>query len=446
MKTRLENDLLGSVEVPQEALYGAQSQRALEIYPLAGEKRFSDYPELLKAMLLVKKSCTMANQRAGLLENSIAAGIASTIDSLLDSIPSDQFAVHAFHGGGGISFNMNINEVIANLSNQAVFGASLGSYEPVHPNNHVNLNQSTSDVFTTASHVAIIHSFEPLNHELEKLSEVFDRLGEKWKMAQKISRTCLQDAVEISFSDFLSGYRDLVAREQDLLANAVSELYTVNLGGTIVGRACDADEAYRKEIMSALVDVLDESRFKQSTNLFDSAQNLDVMGGVVARIRLLAKSLIKLGKDFRLLSSGPQTGFGEIVLPAVQPGSSALPGKVNPTIPEFLIQCCFQVVGRCTSAEMVLDHGELDLNVWGAVMITNLLDAIRCLENGIKVFRVHCLDGLEINHERNAQNVQTIIPIMTRIKLEKGYSFAVDLFKKTKGDLEQIKRVMKEKT
>ena len=437
---RIEKDLLGQVTVPANALYGAQTQRAIVNFPLGGEKCFSDYPELLRAMLLIKKAVTQANLLAGVLDKARGEAMIHAIDKLLADTPGSQFPVHSLHGGGGVSFNMNVNEVIANFVNREAFDAPFGSYSPVHPHNHVNLNQSTSDVFSTACHIAVIDQWQELAAELAKLAAAFHEQGQRWQTVQKISRTCLQDAVEISFADFFSGYQTLVSREQERAERAVEELYAVNLGGTIVGRACDANADYRERIIPVLREVLDNARYCQRSNLFDAAQNLDDVVHVSSHLKLLAKNLVKIGQDIRLIASGPQTGFGEIRLPAVQPGSSAMPGKINPTVPEFLMQCCFQVVGKCTATEMVLDHGELDLNVWGAVVVTNLLDAISCLENGARVFRSLCIEGIEVNLEKNRKNIETTIPLINRLKLEKGYTFATKVFKETKGDSVKIKR------
>lgn len=439
---RTEHDLLGEIEVPAEAAYGAQTQRAIDNFPLCGEKKFSEYPELLTAMLQVKKATALANLRAGTMDVKLATAIIATTDELLADTPESEFPVHSFHGGGGISFNMNINEVIANFANRKHFDKPFGSYVPVHPNDHVNLNQSTNDVFASACHLAIIARWDKLESELVFLTESFIALGNKYKDIQKISRTCLQDAVEISFADFFSGYSEFIKRATIRTAAGVSALYTVNMGGTMVGRIADADSGYFQAIIPALSEIIGEDNLRRSTNLFDSSQNLDDMVHVASQLKLLAQGLIKIGKDLRLLASGPQTGFGEIELPAVQPGSSAMPGKVNPSVPEFLIQSCFQAIGRCSTSEMVLEHGELDLNVWEATVVINILDAITCLENSVRVFRIKCVDGVKVNLKKNQENINSIIPLMTRIKLERGYSFATRVYKETEGDFHKLKQYL----
>ncbi len=437
---RVENDLLGAVNVPADALYGAQTQRSIDNFPLQGEKRLDAYPLLLIAMLEIKKAAAMANEASGDLRQDLARAIIKAVDDLLANLPGDQFPVHSFHGGGGISANMSVNEVVANLANRSSFAKPLGSYSPVHPNDHVNLNQSTNDVFTSACHIAIIKKWQGLHSTLLDLAAAFDVQGKKWAHVQKISRTCLQDAVEISFAEFFSGYRDFILRNAKRIDAAVGELYTLNLGGTLVGRKIDVSPGYFETIMAVLRAVLREERYNRSTNLFDSSQNLDDMVGVAAQLNLLARGLIKIGRDFRLLASGPATGLGEIELPAVQPGSSAMPGKINPSIPEFLIQCCFQAAGRCAAAEMTLDHGELDLNVWESIAVVNILDSMDCLQNGAQLFHSKCLNGIEINEQKNHDNINTLIPLLTKIKLLKGYSFATQLYKESHGDVEIIRQ------
>lgn len=439
---RTESDLLGTVQVEACSPWGAQTQRAIDNFPLCGEKRFADYPELVWGMLLIKKACALANARSGCLDERQGEAIAACVDGLLAEYPAAIFPVHAFHGGGGISFNMNVNEVVANLTNRDSFGSPLGSYSPLHPNDHVNLNQSTNDVFASACHLAILHRWRMLEVELEGLALAFDRLGEKYSEVQRISRTCLQDAVEIGFDDFFSGFSAFIRRSGQRGAAAAGRLYSLNMGGTMVGRAIDADARYREEIIPAVREVMGDDRFNRSDNLFDAAQNLDDMVDVAGQIRLLAQGLIKIGKDLRLMCSGPQTGFCEIELPAVQPGSSAFPGKVNPSDPEFLVQSCFMAIGRCHAAELALEHGELDLNVWEATVVINTLDAMAVLENAVRIMADRCVPGITVNRERNEQNITSIIPLMTRLKLAKGYSFATRSYKESGGDFSKLKRIL----
>jgi len=441
---RIERDSIGTMEVPAEAFYGVQTQRAVQLYPLKGEKPLSAYPELVTGMLYVKKAAALANMEASQLERPLACAIVDAVDYLIDNYPEDQFPVHAFHGGGGISSNMNVNEVIANLANRNGFGQALGSYAPVHPNDHVNLNNSTSDVLSTACHIAVIAKWQGLESALGQLADIMDDQGQRWSQVQKISRTCLQDAVEIGFKEYFSGYSTLVRRNIHRIKMDVDALHQVNLGGNIIGRRGDCSDEVSGRLIEELNKVIGTNLYRQSDNLIDCSQNHDDLIGVANRLDLLSRGLIKIAKDFRLMASGPQTGLGEITLPAVQPGSSAMPGKVNPTIPEFLIHCCMQASGRCFTAQMTQDHGELDYTPWQTMVINNILDAIACLENGVRVFTQQCLAGVEVNVERNWQNTHTLIPTVVRLKQAKGYSFASRVFKETGGDLDKIRRYLDE--
>lgn len=436
---RTEQDLIGSLDVPTDALYGIQTQRALDLYPLNGEKSLADYPELLVGMLQVKKAAALANIAADELEPGVGHAIATAIDKLIDTYPKDQFPVHAFHGGGGISSNMNLNEVIANLANRDTFDQPVGSYTPIHPNDHVNLNNSTSDVLSTACHIAVIKKWAGLKDSLQHVAETLQDQKRRWQDTQKLARTCLQDAVEISFGDLFSGYQAFINRNSSRIDIDVQALYQVNLGGNIIGRPGDCSETVFDDLIARLNEVIGSEQFARSDNLFDASQNNDPLVAVASSLELFARGLIKIAKDFRLMSSGPECGLGEIVLPAVQPGSSAMPGKVNPTIPEFLIQCCMQAVGKCHCAQMTLDHGELDYTPWQSLVISNLLDAMACLENGIRTFNVHCLKGVDINMDRNSRNANSLIPTIIRLKKARGYAFASQVFKETGGDLTRIR-------
>lgn len=441
---RIEEDLIGELNVPVQALFGVQTQRAINLYPLNGEKPLSAYPELLRGLLLVKKLAAQTNLNTGEIEPDIGQAIVSAVDLLLEDIPTDAFPVHAFHGGGGISSNMNVNEVVANLANRHAFDRPLGSYQPVHPNDHVNLNNSTSDALNTACHLAVIDKMKRLDSELAALVGTFDAQGQKWQHVLKISRTCLQDAVEISFADLFGGYSSQLTRHRQRLDTDTGELYRVNLGGNIIGRRGDCSEAFFNKVMDGLNQMTGEKRFVHSDNLFDASQSHDDLARVATGLDQLARALLRIAKDFRLMASGPETGLGEIRLPAVQPGSSAMPGKVNPTIPEYLIQCCMQACGRCYSVQMTQDHGELDYTPWQSVVISNLLDSISVLTSGMEAFRQHCLAGMEPDLARNAHNVNTLIPTLIRLKQQCGYSFAARVYKESGGDLEQIRRYLEE--
>lgn len=442
---RIEKDLLGDVIIPKLLPYGSQTQRAIDLYPISSDKPLSAYPKLVSNLLKVKKAAVLTNISTGELSRDHGLALLSVIEELLTNLPEvieSYFPVHALHGGGGISSNMNVNEVIANLANQKVFGVAFGGYAPLHPNDHVNLNHSTSDLLNTAGHLAILEGWKEFHECIDHLEGIFQNLADNFRAAKKIARTCLQDAVEISFGDLFDGYNVSIKRSHGILQQDVRSLNTINIGGNIIGRRGDCSEAFFESIVSNLKSVTDNTELERANNLFDYSQNHDDMIRFASNLEQLALTLIKIAKDLRLMASGPSTGLGEICLPAVQQGSSAMPGKINPTIPEFLIQSCIQVSGYCHSVRMTHAHGELDYNPWQSIVITNLLDSMSTMKNAIEVFIEHCLKGIGVNNERNTHNLESIIPTMVNIMQEKGYRFAAGLYKDCDGDLERIREYM----
>ncbi len=405
--TRLEADLLGQLALPAEALYGVRTQRALDLFPLAGQRALGGYPTLIDALLLVKQAAALANQRCGALPADKAQAIFAAAADLLAHPDPALFPVHALHGGGGIAANMNVNEVLANLGEERL-GGRRGEYRQLHPNDHVNLNQSTNDVYPTAGHLAVLLQWRRLRPALEALATAFADQAHALRHMRRLARTCLQDAVEITVVEFCSG--------------------------TIVGRPADVPPAYFAAILPALREVTGEPRFERPANLFDAFQNPEDLAAVSAELDLLARSLIKQAQDLRLLSSGPEAGLGEISLPAVLPGSSIMPGKINPTIPEFVMQLAFKVQGLHTMVAAGVNHGELDLNIWEGTALCGLLEAMELLESALTSFAEQCVRGLGVHRERNARNADTLIPWLTRLALQHGYSTVTAICKEARGD------------
>lgn len=436
---RKEKDLLGELDVPSNVYYGIQTLRAINNFPLLGEKRICDYPALIESLVQIKKAASIANANIHVLSDEIAQLICKSADTILNKEMFAQFPIHRFHGGGGTSANMNANEVIANLANEMA-GSILGSYVPVDPNEHVNLNQSTNDVYPSACHLAIIKKWPLLKHQIVRFIETIDKIGEEWKDTKKISRTCLQDAVVINYGDFFSGYSGLLKRSLQRIDSALKSIYYLNIGGTIVGDRKTVTTGYIESFIQELRKITGEPELKISGNLFDSAQNPDDMVNISVQLNLLARGLIKIAKDIRLMSSGPQTGFGEISIPEMQPGSSIMPGKINPVIPEFLIQLCFEVIGKNEAVQMTVDHGELELNIYESTILFNVIDQIDLLTNGIDVFNTKCFSGITVNLEKNSQNLETPIALITELMRLKGYKYASKVYKTTGGNTAEIKK------
>jgi aspartate ammonia-lyase len=431
MKKRTETDLLGKIEVPAEALYGAQTQRAINNFPLGKQRSIGSFPSLVQSLLLIKKAAADTNTELGFLNESKAGAIRFAADQLLSDPPIDQFPIHILHGGGGTSANMNVNEVLANLGEE-LLGGHRGEYRLLHPNEHVNLNQSTNDVYPTACHMAIVSTWPGLKSALTNLSHALKTINDPEIL--HLARTCFQDAVEIHFYDYLGGIAAQIDRLNRHLNEYVDHLHVVNLGGTICGRSEDVPATYLDKIVHNLSLVTHDPAYIQADNLFDAAQNPDDLVAVSDGLDCLARSLIKIAKDLRILNSGPEAGLGEIRLPAVQPGSSIMPGKINPVIPEFLIQIGFRVIGNHAMSAAGLDQGELDLNVWESSMVFPILESIELLQSGVETFTERCIQGMHLILDTNRLHTDTLIPHLTHLARKYGYQRITEICKSSNGD------------
>ncbi len=440
---RVERDFLGEVKVPQEALYGAQTQRALNNFPRAGERSIGHYPTLVDALLRIKWAAAEANRKEQFLDTQRARAIIQGAQDLIGQQAYDHFPIHRLHGGGGTSANMNANEVLANWAEEFLEGRR-GEYRRVHPNDHVNLHQSSNDVYPTACRMAVIAHWPWLAAALEQLGQALRTKASQFRKEPRMARTCLQDAVAVTFGDLFGGYETGLARAVERIARGVEELHVINLGGTIVGRALDAPDAYRQQIIPSLQEVTGDSAYRLASNLFDAAQSPDGLVAVSCDLDLLARTLIKVAKDLRLLSSGPEAGLGEIRLPAVQPGSSIMPGKVNPVIPEFVIQSCFQVIGNHAAGASALDHGELDLNIWESLLIFNILDSMQLLANAATTMTQRCIREIAVLRERNIDHITSIIPLLTDLMKTRGYSTVSRICLEAEGDAQKIRHLLKQ--
>jgi len=438
---RIEEDLLGKVEVPSAVLYGAQTRRAVVNFPLCGERTIGSYREMVAALLSVKTAAARANVRAGLLDARIGEAIAAAASSVLDRDFVAEFPVHRLHGGGGTSANMNVNEVLANAAEE-LLGGRRGEYRLVHPNDDVNLSQSTNDAYPTACHVALVTAWTPLSESLGRLVAVLRARGSELAGAPRLARTCLQDAVPATWDALFGGWASLVERGRDRAADAVDRLHRVNLGGTVMGDAADVPAAYLEAIIPALRETTCDPRYEHAADLYDAAQNPDDAVNVSAQLGLLARGLVKIAKDLRLLSSGPEAGFGELRLPPRQPGSSAMPGKVNPVIPEFVVQLGLSVVGRQAACEAAVDHGELDLNVWESLVLFETLDAMSLLGNAADTLAAFCVAGITADHDVNARHAGTLIPTLSRLSRQHGYAPVTAACKEAGNDPWRIREAL----
>jgi aspartate ammonia-lyase len=396
-KSRIEGDSLGEIEVSAAALYGIRTVRSMRNLSFSG-RALGLYPHYVNALAIVKKAAARANRDAGVIDAKIADAIETACDEILRSEDRSNFLVDVLAGGGGIAVNMNVNEVIANLANDALGGAR-GSYSPVDPKLHVNASQSTADVCHTAARIAIIKMWLYLYRVLSSCLSVTRSAAEEFRDIRTLARTCLQDASVTSLGEMFGGYGAALERRVTELDRAVGLLHKVNLGGTVLGDGSGAPQAYRRSVIKHL-NQLTELRLELRENLFDAAQNCDDLGAVAAQLGLLAEFLIKYAQDLRLLASGPEGGFGEITLPAVMEGSSFYPGKINPVVPETLLQCCFQVLGCERAARLALERGELNLNVFEGAAAINIMDAMEMLTRAVANFTSSCLAKIAPNKPR----------------------------------------------
>ncbi|WLR59276.1 lyase family protein [Guptibacillus hwajinpoensis] len=426
---RYEQDEFGTVKIPSDALYGIQTVRSTANLSFS-EKKLSDYPDYVKAISIVKKAAALANGEAGVLAKRIQDGIVTACDELISGKHVEHFPVDPYHGGGGIGSNMNVNEVISNRANQ-ILGYEIGSYTEVHPNDHVNASQSTSDVCHTAIRLTIAKQMEKLLAVVRSLQQSIRENANEWSHVMTISRTCLQDGMRVPLGDSISGVVAMLDRRMESLQQAIEQMDRINLGGTVIGSGIGASERYRKNILHYLRETTSRNVMYRD-NLFDAAQHLDDLGDVSNELRQLASNLIKFGKDLRIRASVPETGFGELSLPAVQAGSSFFPGKVNPVIPETLIQCCFKVLGCDRTVQAAIEHGELDLNVFEGVAGMAIIDAIQMLTNMLPVFEERCVKGIKVNEATCSDYASTTIPLIVDLKERFGYE-AVSNVMKTNG-------------
>ncbi|MGE3956735.1 MAG: aspartate ammonia-lyase [Vicinamibacterales bacterium] len=424
MAVRTERDPLGALDVPATAYYGVQTARAIENFPISGLRA---HPDLVTATVLVKRAAAEVNQALGRLDARVAQAIVSAANDVLDGRLRDQFVVDVYQAGAGTSHNMNVNEVLANRAAE-LLGGALGVYDTVHPNDHVNMGQSTNDVFPTATRLALLIGHGPLLRAARDLVEIFAAKAEASATLVKTGRTHLQDAVPITFGQVFGGYASCLRRGADDVATAGEQLQELNIGGTAVGTGLNAGEDYRHAVIAALQRDTGLT-LRPAENLFRVTQSMGDVLAYSGAMRRLAVELGKIASDLRLLSMGPRAGLSEVVLPAVQPGSSIMPGKVNPSIPEMVNQVCFQVMGCDQTIALACEAGQLELNVMMPVIAWNALHASAILGRAMIAFRTRCVDGLEPDAARARELLDRSTAMATALNPYIGYAATADAAK-----------------
>jgi aspartate ammonia-lyase len=425
-RTRREKDLLGERDVPDDALYGIQTLRALENFPITGVA-IREFPSLVEALAAVKAAAALANAELGLLDRTIADTIVRASEEIRAGRHHEHFLVDALQGGAGTSTNMNANEVIANRALE-LMGRPRGEYQSVHPNNHVNLSQSTNDVYPTAVKIALHVSIESLRTAMSALAAAFLHKGEEFAPHIKMGRTQLQDAVPMTLGQEFTAFGHTMLEDVERLAEAQALIREINMGATAIGTGINAPVGYAERVRSHL-SRLTGLVLITAPDLVEATADTGAFVQLSGVLKRCAVKLSKICNDLRLLSSGPRAGFGEINLPPMQPGSSIMPGKVNPVIPEVVNQVCFDVIGGDVTVTLAAEAGQLQLNVFEPVIAYRLLRSIDTLCRGCVVLRQRCIEGITPNPARMRQFVEQSIGIVTALVPAIGYESATVIAK-----------------
>lgn len=422
---RIEADSIGTKDVPENVYYGVQSLRAAENFHITG---LNMHPEIINSLAYIKKACAITNCEVGLLDKKIANAIVQACDEIIAGKFHDDFIVDPIQGGAGTSLNMNANEVIANRAIE-ILGGEKGDYDIVHPNDHVNYGQSTNDVIPTAGKITSLRLLKNLKSELLRLHDTLEKKAEEFDHVIKMGRTQMQDAVPIRLGQEFRAYSVAIMRDIRRMDLAMNEMRTVNMGGTAVGTGINADETYLKRIVPNLSEVAN-MELVQAFDLIDSTQNLDSFVSVSGAVKACAVTLSKVANDLRLMSSGPRAGFGEINLPARQNGSSIMPGKVNPVIPEVVNQVAFNIIGNDVTITMAAEGGQLELNAFEPIIFYCMFQSIDTLAYAVQTFIDNCVSGITANEERCRSLVENSVGIVTAICPHVGYKKSAEIAKK----------------
>jgi len=439
-KTRTERDALGPVEVPADAYWGAQTQRAVGNFPVSGLRA---HPALIRAYCMVKLAAARTNCRLSKLDSKLSAAIEKACEEVLAGALLDQWVVDVYQAGAGTSFNMNTNEVLANRANE-ILGAPLGSYQFVHPNDHVNMSQSTNDSFPTAMHVAALLVGAEVADELWGLADALAEKGRQFDSIIKSGRTHLQDAVPVRLGQEFAAYGLAIRRAAERLAEALGACGELPLGGSATGTGLNTHPQYAAMVAGDLSEIsgLD---LRPAENLHLAMQSMAPVAGVSAALRNLALELVRIANDLRLLSSGPRTGLAEIRLPAVQPGSSIMPGKVNPVMAECLNMIAMQVIGNDTAVALAVQAGQLELNVMMPLMAHNVLGSMEILKNFLPVFTERCVKGIEADADRCRAYFESSVGLATILNQHVGYEKAAEAAKEAAATGKTLRELILER-
>ncbi len=434
---RTESDSVGELSVDSAAYYGIQTLRAKENFEITGTRLNSAF---VRNVVLIKKAAAIVNKSYGLLDAQKADAIIAACDEILHGKHRKDFIVDAVQGGAGTSANMNVNEVIANIAIERL-GGKKGDYSIISPNDHVNMEQSTNDVIPTAGKLTVLSLAAPLLTELDRLYAALMKKAEEFDGILKMGRTQLQDAVPMRLGQAFHAFATSVLRSKERIEGSLSEMRTINMGATAIGTAINAREAYFTHITEEL-SLLSGEPLRRADDLFDGTQNVDGFAAVSGTLKALAVNLSKMSNDLRLMSSGPRTGLGEIILPAKQNGSSIMPGKINPVIPEVVNQVAFLVIGHDVTVTMAAEAGQLELNAFEPVIFYQLFESLRALTGAVKTLSENCIVGITANRERCAEWVNRSVGIVTALNPYIGYRKAAEIAKESLKTGEPVRSIV----
>jgi fumarate hydratase class II len=441
MEYRIESDSLGDIKVPEDALYGAQTQRALDNFKISG-LRLQVY--FIRALALIKKHAALVNAGLGLLEKHVSELIVNAADEIIEGRHDKQFMVDVFQTGSGTSTNMNVNEVISGRANEIHTGKR-GSKQPVHPNDHVNLCQSSNDVIPSAINISVLTLIEnSLEPALGKLLQSLLRKSREFENIKKLGRTHLQDAVVMTLGQEFSGYAAQVEKSIERLSETKTQLLELSLGGTAVGTGINAHPGFAPGVIAAIADETGIG-FREAKNHFASQASQDSSVAVSGVLNTIGVSLSKIANDIRWLSSGPRAGLGEISLPSLQPGSSIMPGKVNPVIPEAVLQVAAQLTGNDATVTVAARGGNFELNTMLPLIAYNLLQSVEILSNASETFAGKCIEGITANEDKCKSNVENSLDVAVKLIPFIGYDKASEIAKAAYREDKTVREIVEEK-
>ena len=441
LEKRIEKDSLGSMEVPSAVYYGVQTARAIQNFPISGLRA---HPKFIDAYMLLKKAAALINMKSGLLSERQGNAIMEAADDVLSGNLRDQFVVDVFQMGAGTSFNMNCNEVLANRAIE-LLGGKMGAYDLVHPNDHVNMSQSTNDTYPTAMRLSALLLLPDLEKEIEALSLSLGEKGKEFDTVLKSARTHLQDAVPIRLGDEFAAYSLAIGRCLVSIRTAKESLRELGIGGSAAGTGLNTPVHYSKLIVAALNEMLDGMDLREAQDMREAMQSQRLMAELSSSFRNLALELGRICNDLRLLSSGPMTGFDEIRLPPVAPGSSMMPGKINPSMLEMVNMVCYQIIGSDTTISYAVQAGQLELNVMMPVIAYNILFSIEIMTSSLHELRTRCIEGLAANRERCRYLLEKSLGLAPALNTIIGYSKAAEVAAEASKSGRSIIEIIREK-